>query len=121
MPTWGPRRCAKEAASLWGSSLTGCGLRGPGPSSAYLVLPQLLLYNVIPVLHGLLQPPEAWGGEELGQGAEGCSCWKEACPPPSSQEPGLSGLHLLTLRKGMMSKIWTDQWSQVSIRSWTQS
>lgn len=29
----------------------------------------------------------------------------------------MSGLRLLTLRKGTMSKIWMDQWSQVFIKS----
>lgn len=58
---------------------------------AHLVLPQLLLYDVVSVLHGLLQPPEAWVGEELGQGARGCSSWEGGLSPtpassPSSQE-----------------------------------
>lgn len=90
---------------------------------SHLVLPQLLLHHVVPVLQGLLQPPEAWVGEELGRGAGECSCWQESLLPQPLFLPGPkeSGLHLLTLRKGMMSKIWMDQCSQVFIKSWTQS
>lgn len=30
-------------------------------------------------------------------------------PPPLPRNPGESGLQLLTLRKGIISKIWMDQ------------
>lgn len=71
----------KEPAWLWGSNIASC---------AHLVPPQLLLNNVVPVLHGLPQPPETWGGKEL---AGSKTVWllgrKEACPrptpPPRSQ------------------------------------
>lgn len=81
--------------------------------------PQLLLHNVVPVPHGLFQPLEAGAGEELGGGKRGQLPGGKPVPHPL---PGarVSGLHLLTLRKGRMSKIWMDQWSQVFIKSWTQ-
>lgn len=54
---------------------------------AHLVLPQLLLYNVVSVLHGLLQPPEAWVGEELRQGARECSSWEGSLFPTPTSSP----------------------------------
>lgn len=100
------------------------GYRGAGDTQrSHLVLPQLLLYHVVPVLQSLLQPPEAWVGEELGQGAGECSHWRGSLLPEPLSLPGPreSGLHLLTLRKGTISKIWMDQCSQVFSKSWTQS
>lgn len=61
-------------------------------------------------------------GKNWGREQESVAAGKEACSPhPFSQDPGVPGLCLLTLRKGTMSNIWRDQWSQVFIKSWTQS
>lgn len=57
------------------------------------------------------QPAAASGGQGWGrtrQGATECSCWGGSPPPPTPRSRA-SGLLLLTLRKGTMSKIWMDQ------------
>lgn len=83
---------------------------------------QLLLYNTVPILSEPLQLPEAWIGEELGQGQESASGGMETSHPHPHPRPrpAESGLGFRTLRKGIISKIWMDQWLQACIKSWTQ-
>lgn len=99
---------------------TGRGPREPGPCTALT----LCCLSCCPTMRSLasticfsLQIPglgKNWGGGRL-------SCWEGGLfPTPAlSPRPQASGLQL-TLRKGTMSKIWMDQWSQAFIKSWTQ-
>lgn len=64
----------------------GMRAQGLGVCSAHLVLPQLLPYNVIPGRHQLLQPPDAWVGEELG--GKGSAAGNDALLKPPSLGPG---------------------------------
>lgn len=82
------RRGAKEPAQLWGSGVAGWGLWGRDTPRSHLVLLQLLLYHVVPVLQGLLQPPEAWVGEELGQRVRECGRWRGSLLPQPLALPG---------------------------------
>lgn len=57
-------------------------------------------------------------GSEREWPREGCLAH---LPGPGLPPPALPPHRRLTLRKGTMSKMWMDQWSQVLIKSWTQS
>lgn len=69
-PQGWPRSCLALA-----SSVTAANRGGPRSThDSHLVARQLLLHHVVPVLYGLLQPPEPRVGEELGQRVRRCSC-----------------------------------------------
>lgn len=50
------------------------------------MLPQLLLYNMVPDLLELFQLPKAWIGEELGQEGELATGWRPVVPPLQLRE-----------------------------------